>query len=313
MPWTPDNLTVKGALAAFHQSLEVSPAVYANHCMTIKSTTDTEAFVFPGFQPTPRQFLDSRQFQGARDFRYNVTNNEYELSMVTTRKTWEDDQTGLINARYSETGEVWGAYKDSLFSTLLTAGDGAGLGWDGTTFHSNSHTAIGGSGVFKNKPDTITGITDSTGLLGGMTTANAQSVIGRIRFAFVGFNDDQGRPFNFSAIRNMRAVIPAGHERAVAEASSASIVVNTSNVYIPAILQGYDVLPYLTTQTELYFSALGSVRKPFIYQERTPLEVIVLTSPDAVALHNGVMLLTRQRFVLTYGEPRRSILQVVSA
>jgi hypothetical protein len=60
--------------------------------------------------------------------------------------------------------------------------------------------------------------------------------------------------------------------------------------------------------TQVYASALGSVRKPFIYQERTPLEVIIKASADDVAENNGVMLLTRQRYIMTYGDFRRSIL-----
>lgn len=308
MAWTPDNLSVKGALAAFHQALESTPSVYDKHCMMTQSTTDTEAYTFPGFTPAPRQFLDGRQFQGMRDFRYNVTNNEYELSLIVTRKNWEDDQTGLINARFSETGEVWATYKDALFAALLAAGNVSGsLGWDGTLFHSATHTAIGGSGTFANS---LTGaVTDEDGALGtGMTVAEAQGILTRCRAKFYSFLDDQGRPFNTTALRSMRMIINAAHEQAFAVASNAAVISQTTNVFSPAIIQGYDVLPYLALQTEVYASALGSVRKPFIYQERTRLEVEVLTTSDQIALNNGVMLLTRQRFIETYGEPRRSIL-----
>lgn len=310
MPWTPDNLSVKGALGAFNQALEAGVTVYDKHAMTYASTSDTEALTFPGFQPQPREFLDSRQFQGARDFRYNVQNKEYELSMIATRKNWEDDQTGGINMRFAETGEVWRTFKDSQFATLLAAGNVSGSnGFDGATFHATTHTTIGDSGTFVNSVST--NIADASPF-DDSTVAEIQTSIAGARKNFWGFKDDQGRPFNVQAITNMRAIIPPAHEGSFAVAASAQIVSQTTNVFTPAVLQGYDVLPYLTTPGEVYYSALGSVRKPFIYQERTALEVIVLTSADQIALNNGVMLLTRQRYILTYGDPRRSIIDIFS-
>lgn len=311
MPWTPDNLSVKGALSSFHQAIEAGDTVYDKHCMVYPSTTDTEALTFPGFLPQPREFLDSRQLQGARDFRYNVTNKEYELSLLVTRKNWEDDQTGGVNMRFAESGEVWRTFKDSQLATLLGAGNVSGSnGFDGTTFHATTHTAIGGSGTFVNS--ITNAVTDESATAGGMLTSEAKTVLNRFRTQFFLFNDDQGRPFNNQAVRTMRVITPAGHEGPFVEAAGANIIVNTTNNFTAGIVQGIDVLPYLTLQTEVYASALGSSRRGFIYQERTALEVIVLADGDQVALNNGVLLLTRQRYVMTYGDPRRNILNILT-
>ncbi len=314
MPWTPDNLSVKGAIASFHQAQETRNTIFDKHSQTIASTTATEALVFPGFLPAPRQFLDSRQFQGARDFRYNVTNNEYELSVVVTRSNWEDDQTGLVNQRFTEAGEVWASFKDSLFSALLAAGNVSGSnGWDGATFHQDSRT-IGASAIDNNLADSAPAAPTTTGL----TAAELLTNINLVRQAFWSFGDDQGRPFNTVAINRMRVVVHPLQERACYEAMNQTSFTGGSgatNEYGKAMMDGFDVNPFAgtaPTNAELFYSALGSVRKPFIYMERTPLEVIVLASADEVAKNNGVMLLTRQRFILTYGEPRRSILMTVS-
>ena len=303
--WSPDNLRTKGALAVFHQALEAGPSVWPLHAMTINSTTNAETLVFPGFVPRPRQFLGDRQFQGARDFTYTVTNNEYELSMIVDRKHWEDDQTGLINARFQEMGETWREYKDALFATLLTNGNVSGNnGWDGVVFHGGSRT-IGGSGTIDN--DITENIVDTA----AATTAEAQASAGLAWRTFSLFNDDQGRPFNAQAVTNMRVICPPGHTGGFYGAMNATLTGGgDSNVFTPTILKGVDSLAHLTTTTEVYFSALGSVRKPFIYQERSALEVVVLGDAENVALHNGVMALTRQRFILTYGEPRRSIYDI---
>lgn len=311
MAWTPDHLSVKGALASFHQALEAGETAWDKHSQTISSTTDTEALVFPGFLPAPREFLDSRQFQGARDFRYNVPNKEYELSMVVTRKNWEDDQTGLINARFSEMGEVWRTYKDSLFTLLLANGNVAGnVGWDGVVFHGDSRT-IGDSGTIDNN------LTDTTLVGTTATVAELLIVLATIRQQFHSFKDDQGRPFNAQANSRIRMLAHPAQERAAYEALNQTAFTGgsgASNVFGPKFLEGVDILPYMVSGDldEMYFSALGSVRKPFIYQERTSLEIVMLASGDEVVKNNGVMALTRQRFTLTYGEPRRSVLMTVS-
>ena len=307
MPWTPDNLSVKGALASFHQAMEAGSTVYDKHSQPISSNTDTEALTFAGFMPVPREFLDSRQFQGARDFRYNVTNKEYEMSLTVTRKNWEDDQTGTVNARFTESGEIWRSFKDSLFALLLAAGNVAGnTGWDGVVYHGDSRT-IGDSGTIDNNI-TAAAATGTT-----LTAAEWLTTVNSVRTSFYGFNDDRGRPFNTQAFTNLRAILHPDQERGGYEAMNQVTFTGgsgASNEFGRAFLSGVDVLPYMASgdSDELYFSALGSVRKPFIYQERTPLEVIVLASADEVAKNNGVQLLTRQRFILTYGEPRRSIL-----
>jgi hypothetical protein len=311
MPWTPDHLSVKGALAAFHQAVESAPAIHANHTQTYTSTTDTEALTFPGFVPRPREFLDSRQFQGMRDFRYNVTNKEYELSLIVTRKNWEDDQTGLINQRFSETGEVWGEYLDYLFGLLLSNGNVSGNnGWDGTTFHSDSHAAGSSGLVIDNNVDE--NITTTTAI----TAAEFLTLTNSARTAYLSYNDDQGRPFNSQAISKIRFIVPPNHERGAYEAMNQVAFTGGSgatNVYGNAFIDGIDVSPYIAAATtEIFSSALGSVRKPFIHQERTPLEVIILSGGDEVAKNNGVMLLSRQRFLLTYGEFRRSILHTMT-
>lgn len=306
MAWTPDNLSVKGALASFHQGMEAGPTIWDKHAMTVQSNTDIEAHSFPGMLPKPKEFLDSRQFQGMRDFRYNVTNKEYELSLLTTRKNWEDDQTGLINSRYAETGECWKSFKDDLFSTLLTNGNvSTNNGFDGTTFHSNSHASGTTALVADNNIDADIVATSV------ITAAEALTTIAAMRSAFLLFIDDQSRPYNTQAVTNLRFIVPTGHERGFYEAMNQTSFTGGSgatNEWGNYALSGLDVNPYLTTGTEAYVSALGSTRKPFIYQERTPLEVIVLSSADEVAKNNGVMLLTRQRFVLTYGDFRRNIL-----
>lgn len=320
MPWAPSNLATKGALASFHQAMEAGPTFWQNHAQTVASTSASETFTFPGFIPAPRQFLGSRQMQDARDFTYTVTNNEYELTMLVNRKSWEDDQTGLINARLAEMGEVWATYKDSLFTTLLANGNVSGNnGFDGVTFHSDDHS----SGTTGLTTDNNTTSAAATGTVA--TVSELLAVVDTVRQAFQGFTDDTGRPYNAMALTNLRAIVHPTQARAfyelmnqtqvVKDGTSTSITsASQSNEWGQSMIQGVDVNLYQASgdSDELYFSALGSNRKPFIYQERTPLEIIIKTDAGDVAENNGVLVLTRQRYILTYGDPRRSILHTLT-
>lgn len=307
--WLPDNLRTIGAKATFHQALDAIPTFWQNHCQIETSTSNTETYTFPGFLPEPRLFLNSRQFVGARDFTFNLENNEYELSMIINRKHWEDDQTGLIKARLTEMAEVWGTFQDSLFSLLLTGGNDSGSnGFDGTTFHHDNHTS--GSSLGLTFDNNLT----STAAAGTIPTpAELILQMSVIRAAFLSFTDDQGRPFNTLAAQKMRAIVHPDNEGAMYEAMHSTMVGSSggqTTVGIQAFLEGFDVNPYQASgdSDEMYVSAVAASRKPFIYQERTKLEVVILDGENDVAKHNGVMVLTRQRFVFGYGDPRRSIL-----
>ena len=311
--WRPDNLAVQGAKAAFHQAMDTIPTVWQNHVQTIQSTSSSETYTFPGFLPTPREFLNSRQFQGARDFTYTVENNEYELSMNIERKAWEDDQHGLIKARITEMAEVWATFKDSLFTTLLANSNVSGNNsFDGTTFIADDHSA-GTTGQTNDN-----NLTSSAPSATTITAAELLPLIASVRSSFWSFTDDQGRPFNVGpAMSNMRAIIHPAQERAFTEAMGSNFVGTSGGetpLIAPSWITGWDVLPYIATGDldEIWFTLVGATRKPFIYQERTPLEVIVLDGANDVAENNGVLVLTRQRFVLTYGDHRRAIMMTVS-
>lgn len=306
MPWAPDALRKIESLAQFHQAIETHESVWEKHCMVVPSTTNSENYSFPGFLPTPRLFLDERQFQGARDFTFDLANNEYELSMIILRKHWEDDQKGLIKARIAEMAQVWATFHDSLFADLLAAGNVSGSnGFDGATFHQASRT-IGDSGNFDNDLSRAA----ATGTV--FVVAEALDAVEEARVLFMGANDDQGRPFNSAALSELRVIVPPIQERAFYEVQNQTLIGGGNTNAYSAFLTGLDVLPYLSSGVEIYFSALGSTRKPFIKQERMPFEVIILDGLNDVVENNGVKVLCRERFVFGYGEPRRSALMTIT-
>lgn len=308
MPVVTPSLSTPGILGAFHQRMDQIPTVYDKHSLRVPSTTQTETYGMLGFVPEPREFLNGRQFQGMLDFTFNVENNEYELSMIVPRRWIEDDQIGAIRQRFSELAEVWATFKDSLFATLLANGNVAGnTGWDGVVFHGDSRT-IGSSGTIDNNLAQAAAASDDR-----LVVAEAINLIAESRAKFLGYKDDTGRPFNTAAVNNLRAIVPPHQEAAFYNAINQTMTGGgDSNVFAPAFLQGVDVLPYLSSPTEVFMSALGATRKPFIYQERTALEIVILESEAELARNGGAVVLCRQRFILTYGDPRHSQLFTIT-
>lgn len=297
--WKPAGLIVKGAQAAFHQTLDAIPSVWQDHCAIYQSDTAVEPHAFPGFIPRPREFLSGRQIQGLRDFTYNVTNNEYELSIAIDRKHFEDDQTGLIAERMKEMAETWGTFKDYLFAQLLINGSSSGFtAFDGTIFYADTRV-IGASANIDNLTTSVAAADPAV-----PTTAEFLADLKLSKASIRKYQDDTGKPFNSLAVQDLRVIIPPDFEAPVFEALNATFISTTDNVFRG--MAQMDVLDYLSAKV-MYVNAVGATRKPFIMQQRMPLEIEILDSPEAVALHNAVLVLCRERFVFAYGDPRRSI------
>ena len=302
-----DNLVLADASGAFFEGYSHGTEVWPKYCQVINSDSDTERYSFPGALPQPRRMLDSRQFQGMLDFTFTIENYTYELSVSVKRESFEDDKTGLILDSFRRAGEAFKSWKDELFAQLLENGNVAGnTAYDGVVFHGDSRT-IGSSGTIDNNTTSAA----STG-----TTPTASELLDALNTNILAlmweYADDTGRPGMVKqAMSNIGIVIPSNMIRACAEAGNSTIIASnatstvggtTDNVYGKNLFT-YDVLPNLSSDAEMFVNAVGSVTKPFIMQQRTPLQVEVKQDDMDV-----VKLLCRERFRFGYGEPRMSVL-----
>lgn len=296
----PENLIAKGAINTFHDTLADFPETWRPYVTEIPSDAAVEQLVWGGSVPEPREFIDGRSIQGMRDFTFNLTNQEFELSIKINRTHFEDDRTGIINMQIQDMAEVWGQFKNSQFATLLTGGGNA---HDGTAFFANTRVVGDSANI-----DNTTTLAAGTGTI--PTQAEMLNAVVDAKARMRRFESDQGRPYNTSAIRELRVLVPPTYERAAAEATV--LTLNAGGANALSSFATYDVMDELTADTLMYVCAVGNSRKPFIYQERTPVEVRVLDSEDDMALHGGVLVLARQRYVLAFGEFRRAIQVTVS-
>ena len=111
------------------------------------------------------------------------------------------------------------------------------------------------------------------------------------------------------AMSNLRMAVQPGDAVAATELSQGTAITvgADGNAYYKGLFQ-VDLLPHHTVATRnTYLGACGANRKPFIYQKRTELQIEVLNDAANVAINHGVMVLTRQRFRMWYGDPRRMV------
>lgn len=297
------NITSRGTKAVFLEKMATAPNVYQKHCMIVPSDAPDENYVWPGMLPVPREMISGRNLQGIMDFTFTVTNKTYEMSFKIARETYEDDRHGMLNSRITQMAEIWSTYKDSLFATLLSEGDTLTTTYDATAFHHATRT-VGASAAIDNLRTTAVATT------GYPTAAEVLLGLADNIGALARYQDDKGRPgYNAIAMQKLAAVVPPEHERGFVEAMNSTLLSSSDNPWGYQLVE-VDVLPYLpaiTTDDAYYLSALGAERKPFLCQERTPLEVIVYSSADDIAENDGLKVLSRERFRMGYGEFRRNV------
>lgn len=295
------NITARGTKADFIDAMATAPNVWMNHTKQIQSDAPDERYTWLGMLPIPRELISQRNIQGLRDFTFTQANQEFEMTFIMDQNTVEDDRHGTIQSRIREVAEAYATFKDSQFATLLINGETSTDTYDGTSFHSTTRT-IGASGNIDNSDTTDTTTVNSP------TVAEIKALIKDTKAKMFRYEDDQGRTaYNAAAMDKLVAIIPPEYEQVFTEVLNSSIISNSDNPFFKGIME-FDVLPYLTdADNAVYVNALGAERKPFIYQERTPLQIEVFNSPQQIAEEHGLKILTRQRYRFGYGEPRRSL------
>lgn len=305
------NITARGTMAQFKEAHQTVPQIWPQFTQELSSDAPDETHVWLGMLPQPREFVSGRSFQGFRDFTYNVKNKEYELSWLVDRTSIEDDKHGLINQRTTDAAKVWVMYKDVLMASLLNSGTTSGFNsYDGVTFFNDTHViGAANSSSFDNS------LTDDIVLNTAPTVAEMKTLARTSLLTLQGAQDDQGQEgYNWPALGKVLFMGNQNYEQSLKETINATLTGGgDSNPYFGGLGEPI-VNPFLgTTNAYLYTAAVGDpTRMPLIYQERTKLEIEVLNSSEQVALNHGVLVFARQRFRLTYGEPRRMVLMAIT-
>lgn len=256
--------TQKSFRALFLQSFDGFLASWPKHVMEINSTNAAEIYQWLGRVAAMREWIDSKASEQLRGFDFTIKNKDWESTIEVDRNHLEDDQLGLYTPRIQDLGMRAKQHPDKLLSEIRRAGTTV-LCYDGQFFYDTDH-AEGKSGSQSNK---LAGT--------GVTPAQVRADLFAAKAALRKFKDDQGEPFVLS-MGNMEvvAVIPPDLEKVFDELNNPA-----PGSTVPKTPINYEVDPYLTDADDWYLDFVGAPLKPFIKQNRKPINFVALDDPNS--------------------------------
>lgn len=287
------GLLTKGLRSEFLNRLELTQTYFQDLATRIVSNARSETYRWLGTVPQLREWGNGRLAKGLRTESYSVENLKYEATLEVDRDELADDQTGQIRVRVGELAERAATHKDFLVSQLLINGESAGFeGYDGVPFFSDSHVS-GASGSQDNK--LVSNVADLTAVTAEEFRASLRGAIE----SMLAFRDDQGQPMSIAA-SGLHCVVPPSLYFAALEAISSTVVNSTSNA-----LEGAArviALPWLTDSSKWYLVKNNGVVRPFIFQDREPIEFDALAEDSEESFKREKLLFgVRARYRMAYG------------
>jgi phage major head subunit gpT-like protein len=288
------GLLTKGLRSEFFGRLRAVSTHYQDLSTRIPSTSDSETYRWLGTVPRMREWGSGRLARGLRTESYSVENLKYESTLEVDRDEIADDQTGQLRIRVGELAQRAATHKDYLLAQLLINGATDGYNsYDGTTFFSTAHVS-GSSGAQSND---VSIASDSSS--NEPSTDEFKAAFRKALGSLLALKDDQGEPMATSA-SGLVCVVPPFILYTALEALNATVINQTSNV-----LQGAArvvALPWLTDPTVWYLLKTDGVIRPFIFQDREPIEFGALAENSEEGFKREKLLFgVRARYRLTYG------------
>jgi len=287
------GLLTRGLRSEFFDRFRATPTYYQDLATRIASSSDSETYRWLGTVPAMREWGTGRLAKGLRTESYSVENLKYEATLEIDRDEVADDQTGQIRPRIGELAQRAATHKDYLIAQLLISGAAAGYNsYDGVSFFNDAH-ASGRSGSQSN--NVSLDVSDAS----SPTVDDFKSAIKQAITKMLTFKDDQGEPMVLQ-VSGLHCVVPPSMYFTALEAVSATLIANTSNV-----LQGVArviSLPWLTDAGKWYLLKTDGVIRPFIFQDREPVEFGALAETSDEAFRREKFLYgVRARYRMAYG------------
>ncbi len=287
------GLLTKGLRSEFFNRFDATNSVFADLSTRIQSNSDAETYKWLGSLPRMREWGQGRVSKGLGTESYSVENLKYESTLEVDRDEISDDKTGQIQIRVAELAQRAASHKDYLLSQLLINGETAGFNsYDGVSFFNANHVS-GSSGAQDNK------LTAATVDANNPTTGEFKTALKTAIGTMMAFKDDQGEPMSISS-HGLVCVVPTSMQMTALEAVSATLVDSTTN-----ILTGVAkvvALPWLTDASKWYLLKTDGVIRPFIFQDREPIEFTALTEESDEGFRREKFLFgVRARYRMAYG------------
>lgn len=267
----------------FMQNLKSYTPIYPQLTTEVPSTKSSEDYGWLWNTPDLKEWKDERAPKLLLENWFTLVNKDYEASIAVHRNTIKDDQYGQVKIRVQWMAyAAWKGY-DRIFAEVIEAWSST-LCYDGQNFFDTDH-AEGASWTQSNY--------EASGR--ALTVANAKIVYTNM----TNFKDDQWLP---AGVKPTHVVVPEALRFAAEEIfnpmGTGDTNVNTAMKWMCKVI----VDPFFTDATRWYMVDLSQPVKPFIFQNRQPLE----WSEDLTSLFKRKEILygVDWRFVFGYGDWR---------
>lgn len=287
------GLITKGLRSEFFRRFGDMPTYYQDLATRIVSTSDKESYRWLGTVPKMREWGTGRIAKGLRTESYSVENLKYEATIEVDRDEISDDQTGQIRLRVGELAARAVTHKDYLIAQLLINGETGGYeSYDGVPFFSENHES-GDSGQQSNL------LTHNVTVTNDPTVEEFKAAMKKAISSMIRFKDDQGEPMHQTAT-GLYVVVPPNLYLTALEVVGAALIDNVSNV-----LKGAGTvisMPHLSDQSKWYLLKTDTAVRPFIFQDREPVEFGALTeNADEGFKREKFLFGVRARYRMAYG------------
>jgi len=295
------GLLEKGLRSEFFGRFQGTQTFWDDLATRIPSTSDHEKYAWLGSLPKMREWGSGRLAQGLSTEHYSVENLKYEATIEVDRDEIDDDQTGQIRLRIGEMAEAAATHKDYLIEQLLLNGAVSGFNsYDGVTFFNIAHVS-GASGQQSNLIEADAADADVP------TTAEFRAAICKAIGQMVAYKDDKGQPIRIPPNpTGFRVIVPPATMFQALEALSLPLAPTAINPIAANVLQGTGqvfVFPGLTDATKFYLAKVDVACRPFIFQDRMPIEFQALAEGSAEEFKKEKYLYgVRARYRVTYGK-----------
>jgi phage major head subunit gpT-like protein len=251
------NLLLRGIRAEFNKAMAETNvyglAVYRDAYTDVQSNGKDETYAWLGQLPVIREWIGPKHVKALNDYKYAITNKDFEGTIAVDKNEVEDDQLGGIVPRIRMLAQQAIAFPHKLLSDVLIAGT-SGLAFDGIAFFSNA-----------------TGVRVNDNLLAGTGTTLAQVEVdlGVARATMMKFVDDQSQVMG---IVGETVVCPPEMELTFRKILFGTTSAGQANPAVPNPLQGMVtrliVDPRLTDVNDWYLLACAYPIRPLVYQTR---------------------------------------------
>lgn len=292
----PDNtgITERGIRGLFWNSLEVAEQEVWSVAAGLKfdSDTKTEKHRWLGQVAQPRAAFGGLNATPLRDFSYDITNEDFELSLEVSLHDWRRDKIDAIARRVGEFGSSWADHWNVLALRTMQANDAA---YDGVALFSASHV-LGDQSSIRN----ILTATQVESLdvvdTNRPTKAEAAAILADMAAYFSTMVDDQNRPFNQGAKRFMLLCHPVclpGFQQAIHD----QLYVQGGSNELANLQQSFIAVgdARITTQTELFMFRLdGRSAKGLILQsELEPTMTVIGPGSEHATVNSTGLYVSR--------------------